>query len=409
MKKLHLLLGTLCLFFHALLAAKELVVATTFSPDTIDYIVRHWQKDFPEQKIRIINRTSGSLERLLDQPNMEAIDLVLSSSPFLFQHLKDNHRLHDLPQSLYAHNILIPDILKPNVTAVAFSGYGILFNKERLRQQQLSPPTDWDSLMNKAYYNGIVMSSPSRSSTAHIMLEMLLQQRGWQQGWQDFLTLASNITFMASRSFNVTERLKMGLGMAGLSIDTYAAHGKAQQDLDFVYFPYSVISPTFIAITKNSNNKTQGETFIQFLLSDKGQAMIANPGAAKLPVQPLALDHPLYALQQKLLANPTLDYGLLLQRRHLVERLFDVAITFRLSTLKESWERLHLIEKQGKIREDIRRILSRIPISNAEATDPQFLSRFKHDRAFALQQEKYWAEFFQKQTEQAISLLEEKP
>jgi ABC-type Fe3+ transport system substrate-binding protein len=40
--------------------------------------------------IRTLNRTSASLEQLLDTANAENVDLVLTSSPMLLQHLQEH-------------------------------------------------------------------------------------------------------------------------------------------------------------------------------------------------------------------------------------------------------------------------------------------------------------------------------
>ena len=40
--------------------------------------------------IRTLNRTSASLEQLLDTANVENVDLILTSSPMLLQHLQEH-------------------------------------------------------------------------------------------------------------------------------------------------------------------------------------------------------------------------------------------------------------------------------------------------------------------------------
>lgn len=43
--------------------------------------------------IRTLNRTSGYLEQLLDTANAENVDLILTSSPMLLQHLQEHQKL----------------------------------------------------------------------------------------------------------------------------------------------------------------------------------------------------------------------------------------------------------------------------------------------------------------------------
>lgn len=43
--------------------------------------------------IRTLNRTSASLEQLLYTANVENVDLILTSSPMLLQHLQEHQKL----------------------------------------------------------------------------------------------------------------------------------------------------------------------------------------------------------------------------------------------------------------------------------------------------------------------------
>ncbi|WP_018652682.1 ABC transporter substrate-binding protein [Actinobacillus capsulatus] len=409
MKKFISYFGSLLGLLLALQAqAKSLVIATSFSPETMNYIQNEWKEIYPEQHIRLINRTVSSLERLLTQPNIENVDLVLSSSPFLFQQLQQQQVLLSLPDHLQQHDKWVPPQLRQTTTAVAFSGYGIFYNKKLLTERHLPIPTDWDSLLDPDYFNSVLMSSPSRSGSNHIMLEMLLQQRGWTQGWTDFLTLSRNFSLISSRSFNVADKVRAGLAVAGMSIDTYALNQSAHSDVEFVYFPHSIASPTFVAIHRSSEHAEDAMAFIAFLLSERGQKVVAARNFAKYPLNSLDAQDSLYVEQQKLLNEPLLDYDRLLAREYLVKKLFDVAITFRLAQLKEAWYALNEKEKKiGKKLTALRTELTAMPLSEAEANDKNFLTQFKNNRAFALVQERKWAEFFQGQINKVLLTLEE--
>lgn len=401
------LVGIGCLL-QAVGFAKELVIATTFSPEVTQQVIREWQARSPEQEIRLINRTASSLQRLLDNPQTEQVDLVLSSSLFLFQYLQQQGKLQPLPSRLVQQSPLVPAELSAGTTAVAFSGYGILFNKSRLKEQQLSAPKGLDDLLDPRYAESILLSSPSRSSTNHMMLEMWLQQQGWQAGWRTWLSLVPQISAISSRSFNVAERVKMGLVSAGLTIDSYAHRLLSDPQLGFHYFPHSVASPTLIAVVKQSRRPELAVDFIDFLLTAHGQEMIAEVTMSKFPLQNLAPNHPLAEAQQQILSQPPLDYALLTRRQALVEKLFDVAITFRLHPLKNVWQRLH--DKEQRLQRQlsaVRALLTELPVSEQQAGDLDYLTRFEQDKHFALDEERRWAIFFQEKLNQARLALED--
>lgn len=68
-------------------------MATTFSPGATAWIIQRWQTEPGSVMIRTLNRTSGYLEQLLDTANAENVDLILTSSPMLLQHLQEHQKL----------------------------------------------------------------------------------------------------------------------------------------------------------------------------------------------------------------------------------------------------------------------------------------------------------------------------
>lgn len=59
----------------------ELVMATTFSPSATVWIIDRWQKEPGSVMIRTLNRTSASLEQLLDRLLLHMETLLNKSEP----------------------------------------------------------------------------------------------------------------------------------------------------------------------------------------------------------------------------------------------------------------------------------------------------------------------------------------
>ncbi|VFS55251.1 Phosphoglycerate transport regulatory protein pgtC precursor [Raoultella planticola] len=139
----------------------ELVIATTFSPDATAYIISRWQTQPQSVIIRTLNRTSASLEQLLDGAGGENIDLVLTSSPMLLQHLQEPSATGRLPRtrrpsrsSGYRLRSAVPQSRWPS------PGFGLLINQRNLRERQLPLPASWDDLMQARYPGHLIMSKP---------------------------------------------------------------------------------------------------------------------------------------------------------------------------------------------------------------------------------------------------------
>lgn len=395
--------------FSRLAAAKsdELVIATTLSPEATTYIMNRWNARPNAVPIRTINRASASLERLLDTEALENVDLVLTSSPMLMQHLQQHHRLVTLRGMPEYSQRLVPSSLKKTVVAVAFSGYGILVNRDWMAQNQLPIPKTWDDLADSRYQGMLLISSPSRSDTYHLMIESLLQQRGWDEGWGILLRISGNLATVSSRSFGVADKIKTGLGGAAPIIDNYANILLVDPELEFNYLPDSATSPTFIAMTRYSLNTENAQQFIDFLLSEQGQKILADTSTGKYPVTPLA-DNNLRKVQQTQLLNSPkpLDEHLVLKRQRLVQQLFDTAITFRLTESKDAWRAVYMAEAKLKITlPEVRALLTAMPVTAQESEDPAYYSRFDDSRK-AEEEYMRWQNFFQEQQRKAISHLE---
>jgi len=187
-------------------SAQELVIATTLSSEATEHIISQWQKQPLATQIRTLNRTSASIERLLENPLGENIDLVLSSSPMLLQRLQSKNLLQPFNNQIETSRKLVPDSIRSTTVAVAVSGYGILINVAHLEDKNEPVPTSWKELSRSRYQGTLLMSSPSRSDTTHLMIEDLLQQQGWNNGWSTLLKIGGNLATISSRSFGVANK-----------------------------------------------------------------------------------------------------------------------------------------------------------------------------------------------------------
>lgn len=251
------------------------------------------------------------------------------------------------------------------------------------------------------------MSSPSRSDTNHLMVESLLQQKGWTAGWATLLAISGNLVTISSRSFGVADKIKSGLGVAGPVIDNYANLLLNDPNLAFTYFPSSAVSPTYVAVLKNSRHADEARAFIHYLLSPKGQRILADANTGKYPVAPLSADNPRAAQQKRLMAQPPLNYRLILKRQQLVQRMFDTAISFRLAQLKDAWRALHSAETRLKRPlPEIRALLTSVPVDAASSEDETWLAQFDN-KSFAEQKMMEWQIWFLNNQRLAIHKLEE--
>ena len=310
--KIKLMLSVMFLIYSIGARTNELVIGTTFASQGIQHLITEWNKQPNALPVITLNRTSYSLTQLFATERANEVDLILSSSPMLFYNLQQKQKLSEFPPHFSTNPHFVPPLLNKTTIAFSLSGYGLLLNPARLTAHPEPLPTQWQDLIQPELQGLVIISSPTRSDTNHIMLEALLQKYGWEQGWALIQQVAANIGTLSSRSFGVADKIQGNLGAIGITIDNYAhlLPKNAESPLIFRYFPDFPISPTFIAVTANSRKKVQSFAFIAFLLSPQGQQILTSDEMGKIPISPLEPHPPKYEQQQFLLARPQINYDL---------------------------------------------------------------------------------------------------
>ncbi|WP_419604946.1 ABC transporter substrate-binding protein [Thiolapillus sp.] len=322
-----------------------------------------------------------------------------ASAPDAFEILKGDDLLQKyqtkvkgIPEKVGAFPINDPDGYYKGFAA---SGYGIMWNTRYLKAKKLPVPHEWEDLTKAVYHNHVGMSAPSRSGTTHLTVETVLQGKGWEEGWATWKEIAGNMKTITERSFGVPDGVNSGQFGIGIVIDFFGLSSKASGfPVDFVYPRVTTLVPANIAIVKNAPHRETAADFIEFLLSDEGQALLLDPKIMRLPVNPKA-----YAKAPANFPNPfkdnsigsgvKFDLALSKSRYNVVNSLFDVMITYRLDDLRTAVKAIQDAEAalQGnnnpaaqKLIAQAKDLVNAVPIDAAKASDEAFNSIFKKKR-----------------------------
>lgn len=408
-----LLLGS-CLLLAAPARAENscLVILTSFSESPIKALVDDYHRQPGSCPVRVIYRRTLPALRLLSQGGRTPVDVVISSSPTFFHALERMDllapRVHSTPPPdwLSPHALVLSD----KATPVGYSGIGIIYNRDYLKRAHLKVPRTWQALAEPEYRGHLMMSSPSQSGTTHMMVESILQQLGWQQGWALLMKIGSNLASVSARSFGVSEGVARGLVGAGPVIDNYALTSKARFSyVDFHYLPDTVILPTYYAVMKASPHQKMATTFLDYLLSPRGQHIISKTSTAKTP-----LDSPTLAKGTRFVTDKPQLYG----RNQVLKVLFDQVITHQLPRLRQTWQGIYLAQRemkqttanQAKLAEAIR-LASTVPLTEAQALSPELAHVFEEmgqrsDNPESERLTQAWRAQIASQLEQALTLLQ---
>lgn len=342
-RRLLRLLALVVALLGAVSAHGEVITVASSLPKDFLAIYKHTiEAQYPGTRIQYVNfPATHTVSFLRDRAPGNRPDVFWGSAPDIFLML----RRHDLLEPLgkigdpgipeYIGHLRINDE-NGFFKGQALSGYGVMWNARYLQARGIPPPGNWQDLAQAAYFGHVVMSSPARSSTIHVMLEAILQDKGWQEGWALILRIAANCGLIAERSAGVPSSVSNGRFGAGPVVDFLGLSARqAGNPVAFTYARPTVVSVANIALIKGARNPLGGKRFIDFTLSAAGQALLLRPEIGRLPVRPATYaslkDAASYPQIDDVLAQAIVDYDPHVSetRYRIVAAIFDQLITYR--------------------------------------------------------------------------------
>ncbi|MBX3358841.1 MAG: extracellular solute-binding protein [Phycisphaeraceae bacterium] len=112
----------------------------------------------------------------------------------------------------------------------ALSGFGIVYNRDVLREIGVAEPETFADLTDPRYAGLIALADPRLSGSVTTTYESILNNGGWEKGWRTLRELSANARYFASSSTKPPMDVAAGDAAAGLSIDFYG-RGQAQSVL----------------------------------------------------------------------------------------------------------------------------------------------------------------------------------
>jgi len=241
--------------------------------------------------------------------------------------------------------------------ASGYVGHAIVYNLDALKRLNAKTPEKWDDIFQPQLKGQIVMCPPSRSSSAHINVEVKLVSKGVEQGWAFWRKTAAYIGGFVTRSGDVHDLVSKGEYAVGFGYDYRTVIDKLKGfRVDFTYSDETFFNPEGIALLKGAKNPKIAKAFIDFLLSKEGQSVAV--GLGRLPVLPEikltgAPDTPAGMLNGFLKADSVYtskvknvyDVALAMKRFEEVNKIFDETITNKHAALKDAWNAIEAAQK----------------------------------------------------------------
>ena len=409
MKKILAIFIALLFASNSFAASGKVVVVTSFPKDLSGKFKAAFEQKYPGVTVEILDKSStAGIKYIQETKSNNGTDLFWASAPDAFEVLKGDgllakytSKVKGIPSKVGSYPINDPDGF---YTGFAAAGYGMMWNTRYLKANKLPAPKEWIDLTKPIYFGHTGMSAPSRSGTTHLTVETILQGDGFDKGWAKMKNISANFKTVTARSFGVPDGVNSGDFGIGIVIDFFGLSSIGGGfPVEFAYPTITTLVPANIGIIKNPPNSANAKLFIDFLLTPEGQTILLDPKIRRLPVNPETYskapkDFPNPFKDSSIGAAVKFDVSLSKERYNLVNSLFDVMITYRLDDLRAAMSAIYKAEKAlgnknnpkaKKLIADARALISKSPITEAQANDPAFNKIFKKSRKKSKDIEKY--------------------
>ncbi|MEM0342353.1 MAG: ABC transporter substrate-binding protein [Desulfurococcus sp.] len=174
------------------------------------------------------------------------------------------------------------------------SSFGFTVNLVRLNQYGLPTPQKWEDLASPVYAKylpdipQISTADPTMSTSNTRIFEIILQAKGWDEGWRILTLLAAN-AIIYSGSSDARDAVIRGDVAIGTTIDFYGYMAQQVNPNCKYIAPQgeTIINSDPIAILNTTRHLIHAVAFVAWVLNEYGgQQVWLNPDINRLPVNP---------------------------------------------------------------------------------------------------------------------------
>ena len=172
-------------------------------------------------------------------------------------------------------------------SGISLGAVDILVNTEIMAKKKLPMPTSWADLAKPVYKGEVLMSTPAVSGTFYAMVWGILQKFGEDKGWKLLEAIDANVPYYAKRGAEPANKVSTGEAAIAIAPFDTGEDLKAKGYKVATVFPKDGV-PWYIApvaLFKGARNPEAGKALIDWVLSKKGQAALAEFNT-QAPIRP---------------------------------------------------------------------------------------------------------------------------
>lgn len=152
---------------------------------------------------------------------------------------------------------------------------GFAYNPELVSEEEA--PKTWEDLLDPKWEGKIQFPNPASSGTATLMVMDQMMRQGEDEAWEYFAKLVDQANSTPDSGSAPTKAVAMGEAHIGIGFDFMAYELKDKgESVDFVVPDQTPVLANPASLVENGPNEEGGKKFIDFLLSEEAQEIMAN-------------------------------------------------------------------------------------------------------------------------------------
>lgn len=166
----------------------------------------------------------------------------------------------------------------------AASGFGIVYNRDLLKRFNLPEPASWDDMCRPELMGWIGLADPRQSGSVATLYDSIMNNLGWERGWRTLRDMGANARYFSNSSPKVPLDVSQGEAVMGVAISHYGrfqaqmvmrpGETPANSRVGYVDPPGLVyVDADPISLMRGGANPTVARRFIEFCMSERGQAL----------------------------------------------------------------------------------------------------------------------------------------
>ncbi|WP_142847536.1 ABC transporter substrate-binding protein [Telmatospirillum sp. J64-1] len=253
-------------------SAQELTLYTAGPADLADRLAKGFEAS-TGTKVNVFQATTGKVMARLEaeRANPQA-DVVISAAWQSALELKERG---DLLEYVSPNAQTVPDSLKDShYVAQGAAALAIVWNSKSGKPR----PSDWSDLAAPDYKDAVTMPDPAASGAAYGLVSALVTTQA-DAAWKTFGGLKDNGMVIAGANAQALNPVLQGAKAAVMgAVDYIALAAKEKGESIDVIYPASgtVLEARPAMILKSTRSPDLAKQFIDYMLSEEGQAMVAD-------------------------------------------------------------------------------------------------------------------------------------